>query len=183
MLDAYEMFLDMENKNIILSFKGEITSDIISNVLNVAENKFENISEKVAVRKKIFNILIEGLQNLYHHTEDFPIDSQQKYNSKSALLLVWYENNTYSILTGNYIENKKIPPLKNHIDKINSLSKEELRSFYRKTLSEKDISKKGGAGLGLIDIARKSHEKINYEFKTVNDKISFFSITVKVANN
>jgi hypothetical protein len=43
------------------------------------------------------------------------------------------------------------------------------------------MSSKGTAGLGMIDIARKSGEKLEYDFQPINDKTTFFSLTVKIA--
>ncbi len=172
----------MHNKDIILSFNGEITSDIISEMLDIAEIKLIEISERSSIRKRIFQILVEGLQNVYHHTSDFTIESEKYTNSKSALFIVWYEGNKYNIYTSNFIENQNIQPLRDHLNKINSLSTNELRSFYKETLYKKEISRKGRASLGLIDIARKSGEKLEYEFNPITDEVSFFNLTIKVVN-
>jgi hypothetical protein len=45
------------------------------------------------------------------------------------------------------------------------------------------MSEKGGAGLGFIDIARKSGNKLDYEFKDINGKSTFFIINTKVSRN
>ena len=42
------------------------------------------------------------------------------------------------------------------------------------------MSLKVGGGLGMIDIARKTGEKIDYKFLEINDKISFFTLNIKV---
>ena len=43
------------------------------------------------------------------------------------------------------------------------------------------LSAKGGAGLGFIDIARKSGNKLEYFFKEINSYSSFFILTTKVS--
>ena len=68
-----------------------------------------------------------------------------------------------------------------NIDEVNAMSSEELKSKYRETLDHGQVSAKGGAGLGIIDIARKSGNKLEYDFKQVNEKYCFFSLSVKVA--
>ncbi len=183
MVDAYSIFNIMEKDNIIMSFKGEITSDIISRVLQMAEDKLDN--EKNSVKKKIYNILVEGLQNLYHHTEDFRVHGEKDFlgDSKSALLLIWHEDDYYYIQTGNYIQNENINTLKTRLDKINGMSKDELRDYYKEILNNNTISDKGGASLGMIDIARKSGEKLEYSFTRLDDHISFFDFKVKVKKN
>ncbi|MCZ6898904.1 MAG: DUF6272 family protein, partial [Bacteroidetes bacterium] len=38
------------------------------------------------------------------------------------------------------------------------------------------LSEKGGAGLGFVDMARKSGHKLEFGFETMNDEFSFFSL-------
>ncbi|PLX11621.1 MAG: hypothetical protein C0594_03385, partial [Marinilabiliales bacterium] len=76
--------------------------------------------------------------------------------------------------TGNLVENTNIPPIEKLLKKINSLEKDELKKYYKEVLLEGEISDKGGAGLGLIDMARKSGNKLSYDFKNVSDDLSYF---------
>ena len=71
--------------------------------------------------------------------------------------------------------------MKKRIDKVNSLTREELRRFYREILDNEQISDKGGADLGMIDMARKSGEKLSYNFEKIDNDLSFFDLLVKVA--
>jgi uncharacterized protein (UPF0264 family) len=71
--------------------------------------------------------------------------------------------------------------LRDRIERVNSLTKDELRQYYREILDNNRISQKGGADLGMIDMARKSGQKLDFSFTQVNDKLSFFDLTVKVS--
>jgi hypothetical protein len=167
----------MMDNHIVLSFKGEINSDIITMVLQIMETKLDAVSEKSSVRKKIFNVLVECMQNLYHHAE---AEVEGDIHTRRAMLELFYDEDFYYILTGNYIKNVEISPLKDRIDRVNSLSKDELRQYYREILDNNIISNKGGADLGMIDMARKSGQKLDYNFTKVNDDLSFFDLKVKV---
>ena len=99
---------------------------------------------------------------------------------KSAIFMIGKMAGVYTIFTGNYILNENISGLKNRLDKVNSLNKEELKVYYKEVLNNGEMSLKGGGGLGMIDIARKTGEKIEYKFLEINDKISFFTLNIKV---
>jgi hypothetical protein len=166
----------------MISFKGEVSSDIITMILQVAENKLDAIDEKGLVRKKIFNILVECLQNLYHHAEP-DLSGEGSPDIRPGMIEVWYDNDFYYIQIGNFIFNKNVENVRSRIEKINNFSKDELRAYYKEILDNDQISKKGGAGLGMIDIARKSGEKLEIFFDAVNDKVSFLSLKIKVSKN
>jgi hypothetical protein len=97
--------------------------------------------------------------------------------------MIGKESGRYSIFTGNYILNENIIPLKARLDEVNSLNKEELKEYYKKVLNNGEMSLKGGGGLGMIDIARKTGEKIGYNFLEIDNKVSFFTLNIKITNN
>jgi hypothetical protein len=67
------------------------------------------------------------------------------------------------------------------LDDINALTKEELKDYYKEILNNGEMSMKGGGGLGMIDIARKTGQKLNYNFMSVDEKYSFFSLNIKIS--
>jgi hypothetical protein len=178
-LDIYGFYDKMEQNNIMLSFKGDITSDLLTSILQIMEAKMDNIQEEPKIKKKVYNVLVECLQNLYHHMDDVSPDSDDKI--RSAIFMIGKMENSYNIITGNYIKNENIARLKELLDSINKLSKEELKEYYKEVLNNGEMSLKGGGGLGMIDIARKTGGKLNFEFTPVDEKYSFFSLNINIS--
>jgi len=178
-MNIYTKFRSMMDNHIIFSFKGEITSGIITTVLQIMESRLEYEDVKGIVKKKIFNVLVECMQNLYHHAESEELDEKSE---RKAMLEMYFDDDYYYIITGNFMRNDKVEMLKERLDKVNSLSKEDLRKFYREILDNNQISQKGGANLGMIDMARKSGEKMEYNFTKVNEGTTFFDLKVKILN-
>jgi hypothetical protein len=131
-------------------------------------------------RKKLYNVLVESLQNLYHHIEETHEGITEELDPKFGLLVIEKENGMYKVTTGNFINSTKIKFLKEKIDKINSLSKDELKDMYKFILNHQKLSAKGGGGLGLVDIARKTGSKLEYIFHNYNNNYYFFNLIIKV---
>ena len=179
--NVYNLYRTMEEENVILSFKGIVTEDLVSSLLNIMEVKMESMHEEPRVRKKVFNVLVECLQNLYHHVDEGPIPiTKEHLERKSAMVLIGKERGHFIIRTGNYINNDKVEGLKERLNKINSLDKEDLKTYYQNSLNSSVVSSKGTAGMGMIDIARKSGNKLEYDFLKINDETSFFCLIVKI---
>ena len=67
------------------------------------------------------------------------------------------------------------------IDNINKLNKDDLNALYKKQIREGSLSEKGGAGLGLIDIARKTGRQLEYQFLPLQDNTNhFFLLKVRI---
>jgi hypothetical protein len=179
-VDIFDIYNKMERNNILLSFKGEITSDLLTSILQIMENKMENMQEEPKMKKKVYNVLVECLQNLYHHLDEISdVDSER---IRSAIFMIGKLDGDYSIITGNYILNENINGLKNRLDEVNGLNKEQLKEYYKQVLNNGEMSLRGGGGLGMIDIARKTGEKLEYNFLEIDNKVSFFTLKIKVSN-
>jgi hypothetical protein len=180
MFDIFDFYEKKEDDKIMLSFKGEITSDLLSSILKILESKLDHTGDEPRLRKKVYNVFVECLQNLYHHNDGADINLPGA--DQSALFLIGRNSESnYRIITGNYILNSNVEGLKSRLDKINSLNREELKAHYMNTLNNEEYSGKGGGGLGMIDIARKSGHKIIYDFKQLNEQFSFFSLIITIA--
>ncbi len=178
---TYELYKKLDDENIIMSFKGVVTGELLTSMLHIMELKLRFLDEPPRIKKKVFNVLVECLQNLYHHTEA-NLESMEYIETvaNSALVVIIREENTFMIRTGNFIEKDKIAKLEQRLKEINSLDEEGLRLMYRENLKNSQISAKGTAGLGMIDIARKSGNKLDYQFLDVNEHSCFFSLNVKI---
>ena len=124
----------------------------------------------------MFHILVECLQNLYHHS----YFKQNVSDETSVILMIAKKKDGYSIVTGNYILKNSVIKLKDRLEEINEMSKEEMKEYYKAVLNNGTFSEKGGGGLGIIDIARKSSEKLEYGFIPIDQNNSFFSLNVTI---
>ena len=173
-------FSDQSNGNIILFYKGNVDSDVINHVLDTVEDKMMDVNEQSKLRKKVYNVLVESLQNLYHHVDKVPDDFEDQTSEKFGLLVVKKVEDGYKIITGNFVHAENIEKLEEKIKRINRSSRDEIKELYKFILNHQRISPKGGGGLGLVDIVRKTGNKLEYAFKVYNDKYSFFYLDILV---
>ncbi len=167
--------------DVILFYKGNIDSDVINHVLDTVEDKMVEVNEQSKLRKKVYNVLVESLQNLYHHVDRVPADFEDQSSEKFGLLVVNRVKEGYKIITGNFVQTENIEKLEEKIKRINRSSHEEIKELYKFILNHQRISAKGGGGLGLVDIARKTGNKLDYSFKKYNEKYSFFYLDILVS--
>ncbi len=178
--DMYKLFHQMEDDDIILSFKGAITKELLSSIYDIMESRLDQMSIEPQRKKKFYHILVESLQNIFHHMEGLNA-VEAGSQEKEAMFMVGYSpTKGYRILTGNFIRTVEVPALEEKLAKINAMDPEELREYYREKLGTTELSDRGGAGLGFIDMARKSGQKLEYNFQPVKDGIHFFTFSVAI---
>lgn len=176
--DVYDFYRKMEDEKIILSFKGEFTADLLTSVLHILESKMIELNINSKQKKRVFNVMVECFQNLYHHIEELDVDNETVKIQKSALIMIKHVDGKFIVRTGNFILNSGIADLKRKLAMVNALTTDELRALYQTKLKMNERTDKGTAGLGLIDIARKSKNKLEYEFLDISTDSSFFCLNV-----
>lgn len=165
----------MEGNELLLMYRDTIDQTATENLLAIAEVKM-NVGNKKKLKRKLFNILIECLQNVVKHSDALHIEDYRK----ASLFILGRNKETYFVVCGNVIGNDRVATLKKKIDDVNKLNEKELKDQYGKIITENELSEKGGAGLGLIEMCRKSGHKIDYSFKLLDKEYSYFTLKLKI---
>ncbi len=147
-------------------------------MLSEVEDKLVLEKPPLKLQKKVINIIIEVFQNIHHYLKQIDKNHTDKLNT--IIFLLCKSNKGYIIYVGNYVKNDAVTELRERIDRINKLDYDELRKLYRFKLENESFQAGGGAGLGIIEIARKSGTKISYNFEVINTNYSFFSLNIAV---
>lgn len=181
-VSSYDLYNKVYNENVLLMYKGAITFDLVTSIIETLDRKIGNIEDNKKVQKMFYSAAVECVHNLYHHMDEVKgsFDEISEHDAKSGLITVIAKDSYYNILTGNFIPTTNSYDLKSRIDEINATDKEGLRALYKETLSNGEFSEKGTAGLGLIQLARKTGEKLNYKFDKVNTTYSYFTFQIKI---
>ncbi|HBS85063.1 MAG: hypothetical protein A2W91_07490 [Bacteroidetes bacterium GWF2_38_335] len=177
---VYDFFKTMQANEINLIYEGEITHQITKAFLTLTEASLEKSDDTNQVQKRVFHVMVECLQNITKHADEIDMSELVDAKFSKGILMIGKCDDEYFVTTGNVIKNDKIDGLKVMLEHINSLNKEELRNLYIKQLNEGKLSDKGGAGLGFIDIARKTGHRLEYEFLPINGHYSFFVLKMKI---
>ena len=70
--------------------------------------------------------------------------------------------------------------LSERLAEINGMEEDTLRKTYIETLCNGELSDKGGAGLGLLSLAKKASGPIDYRFDSQEDGRELFTLIVTV---
>jgi len=174
----YDLHRTMMSQKLILVYQGEFTQETTKSILAMAERNLDSTGEESSIKRKVFNVMVEALQNIVKHSDEL-IDGG--VHSHTAIFLIGKEKDRFSIMAGNPIRKNNMPRLEKTLEHINSLDKDGLKDLYKEIIKNTTISDKGGAGLGFVDMARKSGEKLEYEFPEMSADYFFFCLKVNVA--
>ena len=157
-------------------YYGDFSDSVNDALIPLAENLMKKTEVSMVTRKRTFYILIECIQNVNRHH----FNTSNKPDLPKELFLVQGDKGQFNISSGNVIKSSDMPSLRSKLLKLSSLSPEGLNAHYKTILKETVLTSKGGAGLGLIEVVRKSSNKIRFKFQELNEKYSFFSMETTI---
>ncbi len=175
-----EIMNEIHNKdtqtNIICSFEGVLNEEIITNLCNEIESKLLSENIKKGLIKNIVNVSIECLQNISKYAVIIENPDVNTLNSKFSIALI---DDYFELKAANYIKSCDETIIKEKIDYVNSLDEDKLKEYYMAVLDNATFNTKFGAGLGIIVMAKKSNNKIQYKFTKINEQITEYEIILK----
>lgn len=160
----------------LFSYLGAISQSKIDCILLSIENSLNSDSFSGLIKKKIYNILVEGLQNIFLYTKKIKCTEA----IDQAFVLVNQTAHGYKVIIGNYMYKKDAMGVKSRIEIVNYLERDELKDLYRSVLDIGADSQGGGAGLGIIDMAKRSSKKLVPTFCTVDNDFVFFTLEIEI---
>jgi len=172
--EIYGNYNSSMKKKIIVSHFGEFSQDLVNSISNGVEEAMLDAGDKKGTVKRMFSILVEGLQNIRLHGE------KDEDGNQASFLLIGQDDTEYLVTLANLVYNSNKKVIEDRLLEINSYDEKQVKSLYMEVLTNGIISNKGGAGLGFITMAMKSKNKLNFNMQEINDSLSCFSIEIKI---
>ncbi len=166
-------------EKVLFSYNGEITQHRIETLLKLTESAILDNGYKRKVMKRVGGILIETLQNISLH------GVKERAGRGLSFITLLVNGDKFKLVTGNVILQEEANLLAYKLDELNKLSSSELRKLYIETLCNQNFSYKGGAGLGLLTVAKKSGHPLHYRIEAIDEAYAYFisEITVEAQAN
>lgn len=182
MLEYYKM---IRENNISIIYNGPIWADGVEGIGQTLRKRLEIEDLPLPISQSVFSVFIEQMYNILHYSADketvFSEHAGKEFEMASGVFMLGVMDKKYFIQCGNKIKNEHMQLVKQRIDHLNTLDKTELRKYYKERIrAENDNPESKGAGIGLIEIARRASSKMEYEFTPLEDGYSFFTLFVTV---
>ncbi|MBK8341158.1 MAG: hypothetical protein IPK99_14705 [Flavobacteriales bacterium] len=144
--------------------------------LDLALHRVENFSvdrsDATAVRKRLISVLVEGMENILVHVGE----------GQAALcaVMVLRTSSDYRLVFINPVPLATAALLQHRIDFLNEMDEVGLKEHYLKLLANRERTERGGAGLGLLTMARRSQRPMRVSCKPLSETEALFALELAV---
>ena len=170
----------LKESNIEFIFSGTFSQGLIEELGVALKQRLQSQQVTKSKISSAFFTFVEQTQNIKQYevskenTKDFSVIAG------SGVIAISKNESGYYVNSGNTVLNEDITKLKEKLDQIISMNKDELNSHFREVSRREIDMNSGRAGLGLIQIARKAAGKVEYKFEKIDDSYSYYTLTVTV---
>lgn len=157
---------------LVLTADGAIDLDLATSAMLLAERFSKSKGDPTPLRKRCIGVLVECAENLAKHVHD--------EHKPSCSLVVVRRESGYVLLVGNAMPWATAVSLAQRIEILNDMTGSDLRMGHLKLLSSDARSDHGGAGLGLMVIARKSDRPIIVRTYPLDQHTAYFQMECRI---
>lgn len=93
---------------------------------------------------------------------------------------LWVDDGQVEMSVGNPVLNSRVEHINACIERVNALDRDGLKELYKNIILHGTITEKGGAGLGFVNMAKVSDQKLAFTFDEIDAQYQYFTIKIVI---
>lgn len=171
----YEVQQFLRDNGILISFSGKLSQGLIEEYGEAVKKYLETEERPKSEVFNVFAVYIEQTQNIKNYVGAKLGSPNHERIGNSSVVTIGRAEDGYYICSGNMVETEDLPRLLERIDRMADMDKTELKKLYKATMLAEQPGMEG-AGLGLIEMARKASKPLEYTVTPLDATMTFFSL-------
>lgn len=180
-----ELQSQLHSQGITFAYCGCITENILTGIGSALKTKLESEEVDIRTTRSIFAVFVEQMQNIIRYSarrassEDGRRLNESGAHCRYGILTIGQVGDDFIIHSGNLIVAADVPVMRARLTDLQNKSPEELKIAYKSQLRNvRELDE--GAGVGFMEIARRTSRPIEFEFEEVDDENTFFAIKATI---
>jgi hypothetical protein len=181
----------MEKEGVVLYFCGPICQGLVEGLGEVLRCKMASDKLAASIAHKVFSVLVEQVQNIVNYSSQKGVQaSGEMYEMLLdeprlgvGQILVSHDKDGFIVSCGNSVTKDAEPKIREKIETVNNLNRDQLKAYYKEQRRRPSRPDSLGAGLGFIEMARKSSCPLTYSFDPLDNGMLFFVVNARLGKD
>lgn len=184
--DLYDFRALLKKKRVMFCYSGYVTEAVLAGVGDALKQKMTIDEANTKTIRSVFAVFVEQMQNMIRYSAEkepelIASGVQPPLELRYGVLLISHAEQGFAVEAGNLVLHEDVERLRERLARLAVADKEALRALYKeqlKTTTPQETSK--GAGIGLIEIARRASRPIAFDFLKVDERFTFFTLKAEI---
>lgn len=155
------------------SFHDEHTARLIA----LQEDHLEQEGAPRPARGKLAFVMVEAYQNIVRHRVK---DEGLLHGPGRSVFLLRSTSEAHEVTAINAVRQEDEEKLRVGLERLDGMDLQQLKQVFLRGLQNEERTDRGGAGLGLIEMARRTGNPLRYAFAPIDAQHRLFSLQVLV---
>lgn len=177
-MNLFELKEQLQGAGILICFSGSFGHGVVEELGTAVKKYLDSADEgRKPAMTDVFSVYIEAAQNVRNYSERAGAVNASVIDAN--IIVIAKRDDHYLVYAGNLVDAADVPALTADLDRLAGLDKAALKVAYKEQM-RRERKPDGGAGLGLIEMARRATEPLRYTFTPTADGQSYFSLCVVI---
>lgn len=160
-----------------VSYVGIMPFTCVNRLLDLIRSSLEGMPYlHIQQRRRLNQVAVELLQNVSRHGYDgFAHGKNARRPLGFGVLRV--EEETVRVATANLSTKEDAQRVQDRVVQLNNFTYDQLRALHKVQLTSGKISDLGGAGLGLLDVLKRSRHSIGVYRESVSERLDLLELS------
>lgn len=176
----YDFRAVLQQQGIMFAYTGYVTESVLQGVGEALKRKLVIQDADTKTIRSVFAIFVEQMQNMIRYSaEKIPQQTELHAHIElryGVLTIGQDESGYYVVHAGNLVLQDDVERMRRRLSEISGMNREQLKVAYKEQLKGEPDEFSKGAGIGFIEIARRSSKPIEFDFFDVDGEYAFFAL-------
>lgn len=162
-------------------YSGRFHDEHTASLITLGEEALSDARVERAYRQRLSYVMVEAYQNIVRHRASLPLELERGVGR--SLFLMRSHASGDEIVAMDPVTEVEVPQLKAALERLGGLDLRQLKELFLRSLQDGSRSQRGGAGLGLIEMARRSGHRLRHALYPVDAAHRLFALQIVVGDS
>ena len=162
----------MEESGTMMAYNGVVSDELMLTLADLLKNRLKDMDDS-KLSRTVFTVFMEAMQNLIWH-------GKNGKQSKGMISISQKDDKEIVVICSNRVKKDNSSELKRKLEKLKEADKNTIRQLYREGMTKSADHDGPGAGLGLLEMARRASHPIAFSFIEIDKEHDDFYLAVRI---
>ncbi|MEO8587960.1 MAG: SiaB family protein kinase [Flavobacteriales bacterium] len=159
-------------------YSGRFHDEHTASLITLGEESLNDARADRAYRQRLSYVMVEAYQNILRHRA--ALAPELESGAGRSLFMLRSHAAGDEIVAMDPVTEAEVPALKASLERIGGLDLRQLKELFLRSLQDGSRSERGGAGLGLIEMARRSGHRLRHALTPIDAAHRLFTLQIVV---
>lgn len=178
---AYALFKGLEGDRFTFIHAGDLHDSHTARLIELGEAAMEGADAPRSARQRLAYVMVEAYQNIIRHRA--PLAPEMARGTGRSIFMVRCHEGAQQVVALNPLHRADLPELERSLKDIEGLDAKGLKERFLRRLGTEGHRARGGAGLGLIEMARRSGQDLRHDMRELGPDHVLFLLQARFGDH